>query len=74
VASVPVDLGGLLAASGVLGVASLPTSLLRAAAAAVEKEVAPAGEDKAGLAGLLAARALMRAFERAQMTAVELQR
>ena len=63
---VPLDLGPTLVAAGILGKDRTSASLLRAIGRAVEEVASPAGEDKAQLAGLLAARALRRAFDEAQ--------
>lgn len=71
VGSVPVDLGPVLSAIGVVGATAPEPALLRAAAGAVASGVASAGEDKAGLAGLLAARGLVQAFARAHSKPAE---
>jgi carbon-monoxide dehydrogenase medium subunit len=63
---VPLDLGPTLVAAGVVGEATVSPALLRATAQAVTAATSPAGEDKAQLAGLLAAGALRRAFDQAR--------
>jgi aerobic carbon-monoxide dehydrogenase medium subunit len=63
VGSVPVDLGDALARAGVLG-ARADDSLWRAVASAVQRACA-GDDDRAELAGLLAARAVRLAFVRA---------
>jgi aerobic carbon-monoxide dehydrogenase medium subunit len=66
---VPLDLGPALVAAGVLGEDLASPSLLRAVGQAVTAAASPAGEDKAQLAGLLAARALRQAFDQARIKA-----
>jgi carbon-monoxide dehydrogenase medium subunit len=66
VASVPLVLGPALAEAGVVGAESAAPALLRAVAQAVKGTASAAGDDKAELAALLAARSVADAFERAQ--------
>lgn len=70
VASVPVDLGAVVATAGVVGATRPVPELLRAVAAAVTGACA-GDDDRAELTGLLAARALRRAFDRADQPAAE---
>lgn len=71
VGSVPLDLGPVLARTGVEGANAAEPTLLRAVASAVTSAAASAGDDKAALAGLLAARGLAQAFVQANNKAVE---
>jgi aerobic carbon-monoxide dehydrogenase medium subunit len=64
VGSTPVDLVGPLTGAGVLGARGGSDALWRTVAAAVERECA-GDDDRAELAGLLAARAVRQAFARA---------
>lgn len=63
-ASHPVDLGPAVIAAGVLGSVDASDRLVRAVAAAVTRACVSAGEDRSTLAGLLAGRALVQAFDR----------
>ncbi|HWG73794.1 MAG TPA: FAD binding domain-containing protein [Acidimicrobiales bacterium] len=73
VAPVPLDLGTALADAGVVGATSLPDPLLRAAARAAESAASGSPGDKAELTGLLAARAVARAFQGARKPIAEVQ-
>jgi carbon-monoxide dehydrogenase medium subunit len=68
----PLDLGEVAAAAGLLGATSAAPALLRAVAAAVEAAAGAAGEERARLTGLLAAKAALLAFERAGTAALEI--
>jgi carbon-monoxide dehydrogenase medium subunit len=72
VTSVPFVLGPTLDAAGVVGAESATPALLRAVAQAVKRTAAPAGDDKAELAALLAARAVASAFAAAHLTTAHL--
>ena len=61
----PLALGAVLAATGLLGAAAAEAPLLRAVSAAVVAACGPGDEDRADLAGLLAARAVVMAWRRA---------
>ena len=64
VGAVPVDLGGVLAESGVAGATAPSAALVRAVAASVRAECA-GDDDRAELVGLLAGRAVAAMFGRA---------
>jgi carbon-monoxide dehydrogenase medium subunit len=64
IGSTPVALGAVLASAGVVGATEADDPLLRSVAAATSTECAGAGADRSELAGLLAARAVWRAFAR----------
>jgi carbon-monoxide dehydrogenase medium subunit len=66
IGTVPLPLTGVLTAAGLLGARDLPDRLLRAVAADVTAACAGAGGDRATLAGLLAARAIVRAHRQAR--------
>jgi aerobic carbon-monoxide dehydrogenase medium subunit len=65
IASVPIPIGPVIESVGVVGATELSDGLLRALAAAVTSTCTGGGEDRAALAGLLAARAVVRAHDRA---------
>jgi aerobic carbon-monoxide dehydrogenase medium subunit len=62
IGSAPIPLADALIAAGVVGATAMSDALLRAVAAEVTRVCAGAGDDKATLAGLLAARAVARAY------------
>lgn len=67
--SYPFPLTDVLSSAGVRGAAGPDATLLRSVAAAVETAGAPAGADRAEMTGLLAARALRKAWDRASLLA-----